>query len=353
LQDLSVKLVIKQLASDAEEMVPPKSEEICLGAEICCAMIAHHTLNKIEYQYSTETARVLEPLLKNRLEIDSSFLQGVPQDVNKVTPDQIATLTHRILDRIGESKKDLALVSTGMQFAAKVGFELVGTMLLNDGIAGALFQATGANLTGVMKLLLAGGADPNAIYRDRGGDDDWIDHTLIACAAMGGQTHILEILLSYGGDPNLPLRSYSRDSGEMEMDLAPVGMVLAWENPNMLRCLLKYGADPNRHMSGMTPLHVAATTGHMSMARVLLENGAEVSSKAGPLEFRENLNGGTALHFASAQGNEQFVELLIGYGIDLDITTDDGQTALEIAEQKGHPAIAEILKNKKDRQSSQ
>jgi hypothetical protein len=54
---------------------------------------------------------------------------------------------------------------------------------------------------------------------------------------------------------------------------------------------------------GATPLHYAAENGHIEIAHLLLQNGAEVNAK--------NNNGYTPLHFAAVHGNVDILHLLL------------------------------------------
>ena len=55
----------------------------------------------------------------------------------------------------------------------------------------------------------------------------------------------------------------------------------------MVRLLLKHGADVNavgagEYFGGVTPLHLAARGGHLEVAEVLLQAGADVNAITGP-----------------------------------------------------------------------
>ncbi|MFQ5965922.1 MAG: ankyrin repeat domain-containing protein [Candidatus Scalinduaceae bacterium] len=55
-----------------------------------------------------------------------------------------------------------------------------------------------------------------------------------------------------------------------------------------------------------TPLHWAAYIGHMDIAEVLIENGADVNAKSA--------NGSTPLHVAATNGHTKMVTLLSDHG---------------------------------------
>lgn len=56
-----------------------------------------------------------------------------------------------------------------------------------------------------------------------------------------------------------------------------------------------------------SPLHIAAGKGNVSVAEVLIQNGAEVNA-------RLPYNGYTSLHLASRDGHKKVAELLIAKG---------------------------------------
>ena len=65
--------------------------------------------------------------------------------------------------------------------------------------------------------------------------------------------------------------------------------------------------------SKLTPLHIAAMTGHCSAAKKLLEDGADVNSR--------DCKKWTPLHHAALTGNEEMVSLLIEKGTDIEAMT--------------------------------
>ncbi len=66
------------------------------------------------------------------------------------------------------------------------------------------------------------------------------------------------------------------------------------------------GVNEQDHQSGSVPLSVAALHGHLDIARLLIEHGADVSAT--------NRDGNTPLHTAAFLGRTEMVKLLIGKG---------------------------------------
>jgi hypothetical protein len=87
---------------------------------------------------------------------------------------------------------------------------------------------------------------------------------------------------------------------------------------------------------GSTPLHSAAWNGHIEIARLLLQNGAEVDAKSN--------YGNTPLHDAAFQGHIDILHLLVENGADLEAQDDHGERALHKAAYSGHlPFIQELI----------
>src|SRR2546425_734592 len=89
---------------------------------------------------------------------------------------------------------------------------------------------------------------------------------------------------------------------------------------------------------GETPLHLVAQAGHKSMIELLLAKGANINAPSG-----SEKNGGTALHSASAHGFRSIVELLIAHKAEIDARDSNGQTPLHAAAGAGEAAIGELL----------
>ncbi|XP_053603290.1 uncharacterized protein LOC128671118 [Plodia interpunctella] len=90
-------------------------------------------------------------------------------------------------------------------------------------------------------------------------------------------------------------------------------------------CLEKMEADPSaKDNAGFTPLHVAAARGHVRIARLLLQYGANVSAAA--------QGGIRPLHEACENCHMEVIRLLLAYGADPTLGTYSGQTPEELAE---------------------
>ncbi len=119
----------------------------------------------------------------------------------------------------------------------------------------------------------------------------------------------------------------------------PLGIASHFGKEDIVRILLRNGANPNSSSQNgyqVFPIHSALSNGQNNIAKMLIEAGAEVnvlqSSRISPL------------HLAAQQGNIDMIIVLLEHGANIAIRNDFGQTASDMAAEKGFPEIAEILK---------
>jgi len=97
--------------------------------------------------------------------------------------------------------------------------------------------------------------------------------------------------------------------------------------------LIKKGADVNK--PGWTPLHYAATNGHLKMMDLLLEEHAFIDA--------QSPNGTTPLMMAASYGAPEAVKLLIEAGADMRMRNQQGLTALDFARRAERPDAVELI----------
>ena len=102
---------------------------------------------------------------------------------------------------------------------------------------------------------------------------------------------------------------------------------------DLAKRLIERGAAVNR--TGWTPLHYAATGGHLKMIELLLEHYAFIDAQAP--------NGNTPLMMAAYFGTPEAVKLLIEQGADVKMTNQSGKTALDFAQMAKHRNSAELI----------
>jgi len=119
----------------------------------------------------------------------------------------------------------------------------------------------------------------------------------------------------------------------------PLGIASHFGKEDIVRILLRNHANPNSSSQNgynVFPLHSALSNQQDNIAKMLIEAGAEVnvlqSSKISPL------------HLAAQHGNIDLIIILLENGANIEIRNDFGQTASDLASDKGYLEIAQILK---------
>lgn len=104
-----------------------------------------------------------------------------------------------------------------------------------------------------------------------------------------------------------------------------------------VRAFIQSGIDVNARdvFGNNTGLHWAASLGLAEMARLLIDNGAD-------LDIR-NEDGDTPLHWAAGEGQKELVVILIAHGADTNARGKNGWTPLRLAEAQSQKEIARIL----------
>ena len=104
------------------------------------------------------------------------------------------------------------------------------------------------------------------------------------------------------------------------------------------KLLLKRGAEVNVQGSwDLSPLMEACAMNNADLVRVLLYADANVNAQSN--EF----NLGTPLMIAARKGDVDTVNLLLGFGADVNIRTQYGYTALHFAVSTGNPQLVKLL----------
>lgn len=164
-------------------------------------------------------------------------------------------------------------------------------------------------------------------------------------------------LLNRGFDPNTPdpkgqnglylaLREPSLKAAQVLIDWPKTDVNILnakGESPLMLAALkgqqdlveklIKKGADVNK--TGWTPLHYAATSGHLAIISLLLENSAYIDA--------ESPNATTPLMMAAMYGTTAAVKLLLLEGADAQLKNQQGLTALQFAQRGNRSDSAEAI----------
>ncbi len=101
--------------------------------------------------------------------------------------------------------------------------------------------------------------------------------------------------------------------------------------------LIKRGVDVNLlTIDGWTALHFSAQKGYLELSSLLIN--ANIKLDVAGIRYRR-----TALHYAADQGEDKVVNLLLKSGAKSDLKDINGQTPLDIALQKSHQKVIDIL----------
>ena len=98
--------------------------------------------------------------------------------------------------------------------------------------------------------------------------------------------------------------------------------------------LVSRGAQVNK--TGWTPLHYAATGGHVRVAAFLIGAHADVNA--------ESPNGTTPLMMAAMYGNDRVVQLLLESGAEVVTRNDQGLTAEDFALRAGREDALQLIR---------
>ena len=185
-----------------------------------------------------------------------------------------------------------------------IGFNLALSSSYED-----FFKAIEFDNPSTVQQLLARGFDPNTPSADL--------QTPLILAIQKGSTRVSQVLL---GSPQLQVNRPNPN------DETPLMLAALKQQESLVLGLIQRGADVNR--PGWTPLHYAATTGHVGILRVLLEHHAYIDA--------ESPNGTTPLMMAAYYGTPEATKLLLEEGADPLIKNHKGLTALDFASNGPH-----------------
>lgn len=157
-----------------------------------------------------------------------------------------------------------------------------------------------------LRKLLAQGADPNVRYKN--------GQPALMRAVVDGAWQVFDLLAA---DPRTDLEAVNPANETALMYLAVAGQMQRASE------LIARGAKVNR--LGWTPLHYAASKGHVDTARLLLKHEAMVNAPSP--------DGTTPLMMAALSGNRDMVQLLLDSGADITTRNLKGQNVVDWARQ--------------------
>jgi ankyrin repeat protein len=108
----------------------------------------------------------------------------------------------------------------------------------------------------------------------------------------------------------------------------------------MVNLLLEHGADPTIYMADrQTPIHAvlagrAQEAQALELIRIFYTAGTDLDSVA-LVNHREEVRGGSALHYAVRKRYQDVIRELASWGIDMNLRDQDGLTALDYTQSRG------------------
>ncbi|HEX8749457.1 MAG TPA: ankyrin repeat domain-containing protein [Pyrinomonadaceae bacterium] len=241
----------------------------------------------------------------------SSLLAGTYRLVVESPGFMTLNVTDIVLQESGEQRMDVSL---------EVGQVTMGMVAITEP-AEPLVKAAYAEDAEEIKKLLASGADTDVVDKNH-------DATALAVAVGRGNLQIVRMLLKAGADPNKV-----NGSGQTAlMNLSESSTA------SIIKDLLAARANIEaRDENGGSALMAAARINNVELLKTLLSQGAKVNER--------NEEGQTALMLAAKDGYIENVKALIEAFADVNIKDDDDWTALRYARDGEHEEVVELLKS--------
>jgi ankyrin repeat protein len=158
----------------------------------------------------------------------------------------------------------------------------------------------------------------------------WLGGAFLYASAAGHRDAILQLLRA-GADINI-LQDWGNYKGA-----TPLIVAIFNGEVKTAQLLVRQGARQDiAEDRGHLPLSSAAELGYDLLVRDLIRAGGDPNMKIGP-------NEDTPLILAAGKEHVKVVKVLLANGADKEVTNKFGDTALDIAEEKGHKEMIELL----------
>lgn len=193
---------------------------------------------------------------------------------------------------------------------------LIGFNSANAGSYDDFFNAIKQDNADQVNVLLNRGFDPNTI------DPMGIPGLMLALKESAFK--VVRVLLSH---PQIKVEVRNA------ADENPLMLTALQGEKQLCQLMIQKGADVNK--PGWTPLHYAATNGHLEVLHLLLEENAYIDA-ASP-------NNTTPLMMAAHYGTPSAVKLLLEAGADPMLKNDLGLSAIDFANRGNRTESANII----------
>ena len=185
------------------------------------------------------------------LEVVKLLLAAPGINVNPVAPDG-ATPLMMATQKGDEQMVDLLLAAPGINIDIQAP----------DGVT-VLYIAAQNNFPGIVEQLIRWGADANLASSE--------GTTPLYLAAHYGYLEVARILLQAPGIRVNPVA---------DKRFTPLGAAVQQGHKDIVRLLLRHGADPNmKIIAGITPFHIACLAGNQAIVQMMLYSGADTDAE--------------------------------------------------------------------------
>jgi ankyrin repeat protein len=186
----------------------------------------------------------------------------------------------------------------------------------NKGKTALMFAASEGRLE-VVRLLLERGANANVA--------DHYGTTALIVAATAGHQQVVSLLLDNGADPNV-----RDDSGS-----APLVNAVYFGHTDTVKVLLANKSLRLEKQDGEELLMLAAGLGHSAIVRVMIDFGVDANGRG--------LKQRTPLMAAAYFNRPAVAQVLLELGADPAAHDADGNTASDVAREKGSDEVLTLL----------
>ena len=215
-----------------------------------------------------------------------------------------------------------------------------------------LHAASQKGQPGLVEIFIEAGVDVNAQNKN--------EETPLHLASGCGNLEVARFLIKHGAD----VRCHDKQGW------TPLHIAAGNGHLNVVQLLLEHGADVYVKREDLcTSLHLASANGHLEVAKLIIECDAgldvrnrdkntlsALASKSGEFEITSGSNvnsqdnmGWTPLHTAASNGHLILVKLLLDSGADVDlwtrntVTSSGEETAFDLAWKNGKRDVASFL----------
>lgn len=254
----------------------------------------------------------------------NTYLQEKMSALFKAAADGDADAAKLLLER-GDDHSAVKYKGLGLtQVAARHGHLDVLQVLLDAGFdvdtekgLTPLHQACAGGHANVVRMLLARGANVNAMYEGLGA---------LHVAAFYGHLSISKILLRKGLDFATAVKT-------------PFHIVAGQNSIGMVQFLLECEATASSiiRKHPLIPFHTTVTRDHSLVAKLLLEENVS------GVNVRTRRSGSTPALLAAAKGHADILQMLVNHGSDISIPDNSGFTPVHCAVHLGDAGTARFL----------